>query len=1859
MQSTSSASDFRLRAREALCYGDFQERASQTFPHGIFSKQRTELVRPKSILTAILHLISILMLLGAVSVSGYAQSGDFKVYVTLPNSNSVAVIDGLTNSVVNTIAVPPGSGTAPFSVALTPDARFAYVLNGQGCNDGATFRYNAGANSAQGIVWVFDTVTNNSVATIPVGLCPQEIAVTPDGAHAYVTNFGDNTLSVIDISSNAVTETISLPDTPDGLAITPDSSRVYVATTSSVSVISTATNAIVANIPPPIPSCAVVSEVAVNPDGQQVYVTDNGCNSAFTISTQTNSVVFSFPEQSLDTPWGLAITPDGSQVYIASHTGVFDPANGVDGETFVIDTSTHAFVAHPMCRFDFTSPSACATSAISLPIFVEITRDGKEAFFSANSVTPVAGEIMVFDITNNISTASVLFSTVPAGIAISPANNTPAGTNVVVQPIDRVTKTSPVTLTFADVTQAGFTSLVTTPNGAAPPAGFQAGSPAINYNLATTAQFAGSINTCINYSGINFGSAPPALFEFENGAWINVTSLQDTQRVCGNVAFLAPFALFEPLNASPASTTTLSISPNPSALGQAVTLTATVTAAAGNPSGTVTFIDGASTLGSSSLNSSHQAVLTISSLTGGTHSISAAYQGDSNFSASASSPVTQTVTFLLTPTTTTLSSSANPSAYTQTITLTAAVSASSAGMTGIVSFMRGATSLGQANLLAGVASIPVNLGPAGTYSFTAVYAGDSNFSSSTSLPLTEVVNKRSTTCSVTIQDASNPNLTTPAPFDDANIDVHVSAQIPIGQITGTTDVYDNNVMLSQPIGFSNAENAIGLSQFTPGSHIYSGIYSGDANNNPAQCTFALTVNKANTVTTLTSSPNPAAAGQTVVFTAVVGSSTGHLPNGSVTFSDGGTSLAVAPLNGSGMASYNTSSFSAGVHTITASYGGDQSFNASTSHLTQTIIASAGGGGGGSGACGCTKTGTYIDPVAGVAPVPGTLISANVFSSPDTRYQVTSSIDNLHQNTTFTVNLVNPAGTSTQLLSTGTLPITAHSGFSPDSDRLVISFVDSSSGDFDVTVYDLTVNPARMVVHSTLSNGGSRLEFSPSGRYFLTTTLHGASQAEVQIYRVQGVTTQTSVFDSGNYGFAVGSGEDGQTGTWGFSPDTPETSFVYAFVGSQTTVQWNLVNLAAGQQVKSVPFNNTLSIWKYNPCGDVIGVISQPGDEGIDLYLTRDGSPLFPSSTFAIASTTLSSTGTQEVVQFNADPTTFVLAASPSCGPNTPTGSNVITSPKDPASGASPITVTFSNVTQAGQTTVTSSTTGTPPPAGFMLGTPSVFYDLATTAIFSGQIQVCVSYAGVKFTGQPQLFHFESGAWVNQTVSVDAADNRVCATVTSLSPFALFESVALPLTISANNATQVYGAAAPTFAVTPSGLVNGDTLASLGGTLLCATTATQTSPVGSYPITCSGLTSATYAIAYSPGTLKITPAPLTIAANNVARPYGASNPGLPGTVTGLQNGDPITAIFTTTAGPASFVGVYPITLTVLDPSNRLSNYSLGLINGTLAVTPERTLLTVTLSPLSIMVGQSAMATVTVTAPDMVIPIDPSVLAAITLSSPVVSDILTNNGLCTPVPSAAPGAASCTFAVTSSEPNGRTLNASFPGTADLAASSGTADLIVTAALETQNSCISSDFRNVGVAGGSYLWFNSIFKVKDVTKKKITVTFFQSSVQFQYKDSSSHLVTVNQTMPDAKIVIDPSVTTASTSFDDVDNVWITTVPLDLDDAAFLTGIPWLVPAGGIPADIEPISWCGTFASDTAGVDIGWRWAAAAYSSFSSNNAVLGVKPMFADHDNPGSNHDLAGTPENFKQFVVRGARGNGGTNYTGTYSRSVIIE
>ncbi|HET9837172.1 MAG TPA: MBG domain-containing protein [Candidatus Angelobacter sp.] len=161
-----------------------------------------------------------------------------------------------------------------------------------------------------------------------------------------------------------------------------------------------------------------------------------------------------------------------------------------------------------------------------------------------------------------------------------------------------------------------------------------------------------------------------------------------------------------------------------------------------------------------------------------------------------------------------------------------------------------------------------------------------------------------------------------------------------------------------------------------------------------------------------------------------------------------------------------------------------------------------------------------------------------------------------------------------------------------------------------------------------------------------------------------------------------------------------------------------------------------------------------------------------------------------------------------------------------------------------------------------------------------------------------------------------------------------------LTVTANNQSRLYGDPNPPLTYTITGFVNGDTIAVVSGTADCSTTATLTSPVGTYPITCTvgTLSAQNYVFAFVPGTLTVNPAPLTVTVNNATRAYGDPNPAFSGTITGIKNGDNITATYSTTATITSPAGTYPITATLSDNgTGALANYAVTINNGTLTVT----------------------------------------------------------------------------------------------------------------------------------------------------------------------------------------------------------------------------------------------------------------------------------------------------------------------------------
>ncbi len=167
-----------------------------------------------------------------------------------------------------------------------------------------------------------------------------------------------------------------------------------------------------------------------------------------------------------------------------------------------------------------------------------------------------------------------------------------------------------------------------------------------------------------------------------------------------------------------------------------------------------------------------------------------------------------------------------------------------------------------------------------------------------------------------------------------------------------------------------------------------------------------------------------------------------------------------------------------------------------------------------------------------------------------------------------------------------------------------------------------------------------------------------------------------------------------------------------------------------------------------------------------------------------------------------------------------------------------------------------------------------------------------------------------------------------------------------LTVTADNKAKAYGQGDPHFTVRYSGFVNGDTTNNLGGTLYFnRTTGGGTNdPIGHYPIMPSGLTSTNYAITFATGTLTIAQSAVMVVANATNKFYGAANPELLATVTGLAPGDTLDYTLTTTATnkPFDTVGRYEITVHLAE--NKNTNYFVTATNNWLTVKPAVTWVT---------------------------------------------------------------------------------------------------------------------------------------------------------------------------------------------------------------------------------------------------------------------------------------------------------------------------
>ncbi len=231
-------------------------------------------------------------------------------------SDEVAVIDTSTNQVVTQI--PVGVGASPIRIAITPYRRKAFI-----------------SDLLSASISVLDTVTLTNIATIPVYNVPGESTITPDGGRLFVLHqaalgIGDpdhSPVAVIDTATNLVITTVLIPGQgAKDILFTLDGRFAYIANFSNgeVDVIDTTTYQVTT-----IPTGAGPRRLCISPAGDRVYVTNNKGDSVSVIDTATQQVIATIPVGGV--PMGMAITPNGEEVYVT---------NQRDRTVSVINTTT-------------------------------------------------------------------------------------------------------------------------------------------------------------------------------------------------------------------------------------------------------------------------------------------------------------------------------------------------------------------------------------------------------------------------------------------------------------------------------------------------------------------------------------------------------------------------------------------------------------------------------------------------------------------------------------------------------------------------------------------------------------------------------------------------------------------------------------------------------------------------------------------------------------------------------------------------------------------------------------------------------------------------------------------------------------------------------------------------------------------------------------------------------------------------------------------------------------------------------------------------------------------------------------------------------------------------------------------------------------------------------------------------------------------------------------------------------------------------------------------------------------------------------------------------------------------------------
>ncbi|MDG2308042.1 MAG: hypothetical protein P8R42_25980 [Candidatus Binatia bacterium] len=262
------------------------------------------------------------------------SNGTF-AYVANRGDNTVSRIDIATNTVTATIPVPGN----PTAVALTPDGATAYVVQSTECViPGPSPTPTPGPSPTPGptpeptpepvpvcMVAAIDSASDTVIANIEVGNGPFDVALSPSGGFAYVTNRADDSVSVIDTSTNLVIDEIPVGATPEGIAA--GGGEIYVSNDSANTV------TVIRELDLQIVGTVLVGAgplgVAVSPDGLTGVVSNDQDGSVTIFETGIQFVTGSVPVGS--NPAGIAVFPDSTKAAVANTTDGSVSIFGLDG----------------------------------------------------------------------------------------------------------------------------------------------------------------------------------------------------------------------------------------------------------------------------------------------------------------------------------------------------------------------------------------------------------------------------------------------------------------------------------------------------------------------------------------------------------------------------------------------------------------------------------------------------------------------------------------------------------------------------------------------------------------------------------------------------------------------------------------------------------------------------------------------------------------------------------------------------------------------------------------------------------------------------------------------------------------------------------------------------------------------------------------------------------------------------------------------------------------------------------------------------------------------------------------------------------------------------------------------------------------------------------------------------------------------------------------------------------------------------------------------------------------------------------------------------------------------------------------